>query len=131
MANVPCSAQGGYGTPRCLRIAAVVTFDVASLAFNLPARLWLSWNLTTQVTVQNFMMSSCLSFLSDQHCLVAPVASAARQDVSGRAQTFQALGNCKRLLCGTFGRHDEINLAIKDVKQGDLLRQAFASVRGI
>jgi hypothetical protein len=44
-------------TPRYLRIAAVVTFGVARFAFNLPARLWLSWNLTSQATSQNFMIS--------------------------------------------------------------------------
>ena len=38
---------------------------------------------------------------------------------------------CKRLLCGTLGRHDEVDLATKDVKEGDLLRQAFASVRWV
>jgi hypothetical protein len=43
-------------TPHCLRIAAVVTSNVARLTSNLPARLWLSWNLTSQVTIQNFMM---------------------------------------------------------------------------
>ena len=59
-------------TPRYLRIAVVVTFDVARFAFNLPARLWLSWNLTSQAISQNFMMYSYFSFLSDQHCLVAP-----------------------------------------------------------
>ncbi len=47
------------------------------------------------MTIQNFMMSSCLSFLSDQHCLVAPVASAKRQEASDHGQTFRALDNCK------------------------------------
>ncbi len=38
---------------------------------------------------------------------------------------------CKRLLCSTFGCHNEIDLAIEDVKQRDLLSQALSSVRGI
>ena len=40
-------------------------------------------------------------------------------------------GWCKHVLCGAFRCHDEINLTIKDVKQRDLLRQAFASVCGV
>jgi cytochrome c2 len=59
-------------TPHRLRIAVVVTFDVARLVSDLPAQLWSSCNLTSQVTAQNFMMFSCFSFLSDQHCLIAP-----------------------------------------------------------
>jgi hypothetical protein len=38
---------------------------------------------------------------------------------------------CMRLLCGAFGRHDEINFTIKDMQQRYLLCQALTSVRGI
>jgi hypothetical protein len=54
-------------TSHRLHIAVVVTFDVARLDFDLPARLWSSWNLTSQVTTRNFTKFSCFSFLSDQH----------------------------------------------------------------
>jgi hypothetical protein len=56
-------------TPRYLRIAVVVTFDVARFAFNLPARLWLSWNLTSQATSQNFMI-----FFRDSHSFLTSIA---------------------------------------------------------
>jgi len=54
---------------RCLRIAVVVTSDVARLASNLPARLWLGWNLTSQMTSRNFMR-----FFRDSHSFVTSIA---------------------------------------------------------
>ncbi len=62
-----------------------------------------------------------------------------RQPYNGCAATagasqdlaFHTAAFCKRLLCGTFGCHDKINFAIKDVKQRDLLSQTLTSVGGV
>jgi|GEM_PF-4255804 len=38
---------------------------------------------------------------------------------------------CMRLLCGAFGRHDEVNFTVEDMQQGYLLSQALTSVGGV